>query len=163
MPYGSGPHFPPEVGFGSATCHTAPNLASLPRLALALPRVIRLRTSPLDSGGLRRCHVPYGSEPHLLTKVGSGIVTCPMTLDPASLLAGLQVTTCHAVPYGPRASSIKKILAGLPLQLGLHVPNAHVHISKAPDARAIMGLQDVRACSAVNACKMCKYVATVRL
>jgi hypothetical protein len=37
--------------------------------------------------------------------------------------------------------------------LGKHVPNAHVHVSKVSDVRAIMGLQDVRAGSAFNARK----------
>jgi hypothetical protein len=49
----------------------------------------------------------------------------------------------HMVPCGQRASNIKKSLVGLPLPLGTHIPNAHVHASKAPDIRAIMGLQDV--------------------
>jgi hypothetical protein len=64
---------------------------------------------------------------------------------------------------GPWASSIQKSLAGLPVQLGQHVPNARAHISKALDIKAIMGLQNVRACSAVNAYKTCKQMAIVQL
>jgi hypothetical protein len=85
----------------------------------------------------------YGSGPHLLDKVGSG------------------ATMCLTAPCGPPASSIKKSLAGLPVQLGTHIPNARVHISNAHDVRAIMGLQDVRAGNALNACKACKLVATM--
>jgi hypothetical protein len=79
---------------------------------------------------------------------------CPVALDHTSLLGGLRATTRPAVPYGPRASSIKKSLAGLPVQLDLHVHNARTHVFKAPDVRAIMCLHDVRAGSAFNACKM---------
>jgi hypothetical protein len=57
------------------------------------------------------CHVPYGSGPHLPVEVSSGAVTCPTG------------------PYGPRASSIKESLAGLPVQLGTHVFNARAHVS----------------------------------
>jgi hypothetical protein len=38
----------------------------------------------------------------------------------------------------------------------LHVPNARVQVSKVPDIRAIMGMQDVWVGSAVNACKACR-------
>jgi hypothetical protein len=49
------------------------------------------------------------------------------------------------------------------MQLGTHVPNARTHVFKAPDIRAIMGLQDTWAGSADKACKACRHVATVRL
>jgi hypothetical protein len=49
------------------------------------------------------------------------------------------------------------------VQLGMHVPNACAHVSKVPDARAIMSLQDVLASSVVNACKACGHVGIVRL
>jgi hypothetical protein len=52
-------------------------------------------------------------------------------------------TTCPVVSCGPRALNIKKSLAGLPVQLDSYISNAHVHVSKAPDVRAIMGLQDM--------------------
>jgi hypothetical protein len=42
------------------------------------------------------------------------------------------------------------------MQLGTYVPNARAQVSKALDIRVIMGLQDVRAGSAVNACKTCR-------
>jgi hypothetical protein len=48
------------------------------------------------------------------------------------------------------------------VQLGLHVPNARAQVSKAPDDRVIMGLQDMRAGSTVNACKTCGQTATVQ-
>jgi hypothetical protein len=77
--------------------------------------------------------VSYDSEPRLPVEVGSNAATYP------------------AAPCGPRVSSIKKDLAVLPVQLGTHVPNAHTHVSKALDIRAIMGLQDVRTGSAAPA------------
>jgi hypothetical protein len=70
--------------------------------------------------------VSSGSEPHLPAEVGSGATMYP------------------TVPYGLRASSIKKSLAGLLVQLGMDVPNARAHIFKAPNIRAIMCLQDVQ-------------------
>jgi hypothetical protein len=85
----------------------------------------------------------YGSGSHLPAEVGSGAVTCP------------------TAPCGPRASSIKKSMADLPVQLGTHVSNAHTHISKASDVRAIIGLQDVRASSTVNASKACGHAPIV--
>jgi hypothetical protein len=56
---------------------------------------------------------------------------------------------------GLRASSMKKSLAGQAVQLGSHIPSTHMHVSKALDVRAIMGLQDMRGGSVINACKMC--------
>jgi hypothetical protein len=47
------------------------------------------------------------------------------------------------------------------VQLGMHVLNAHVHVSKVLGITVIMSLQDVRAVSAVNACKACKQAATM--
>jgi hypothetical protein len=119
-----------------------------------------------------------GSGPHLLDRKGSDAAmcivipdplgglrcaTCPMALNPASLLGGLRATTRPSVPYGPRISDTKKRLAGLPVQLGSYVPNAHAHISKAPDVKPIMGLQEVQVGSTVNAEKTCKHVAIVQL
>jgi hypothetical protein len=43
----------------------------------------------------------------------------------------------------------------------MHVPNARMHVLKAPDVRVIMGQQDVWVNSAVNACKVCEQEATV--
>jgi hypothetical protein len=49
------------------------------------------------------------------------------------------------------------------VQLGSHVFNARVHVPKVSDVRAIIDLQDVRACSTFNAYKTCEQVTTVRL
>jgi hypothetical protein len=89
--------------------------------------------------------------------------TCPTALNPASLLGGLRATTRPVVPCGTRASSIKKSLADLPVQLGQHVHNTHALIFKAPDIRAIMCLQDVWAGNTINVCKTCVQAAIVRL
>jgi hypothetical protein len=86
---------------------------------------------------------------------GSDAATCTVVLNPASLSGGLQAVTRPAVPCASRASSMKKSLAGLSVQQGTPVSNARAHVSKAPDVRAIMGLQDVRVDTADNACKMC--------
>jgi hypothetical protein len=56
---------------------------------------------------------------------------------------------------------VKKYLASLPMQLGLRVSMAHTHVPKAPDARAIMGLQNMCAGGIINDCKTCGQVATV--
>jgi hypothetical protein len=50
----------------------------------------------------------------------------------------------------------------MPVQLDMHVPNARTHISKTPDVRAIMSLQDVRVGSTDRSCKKCRHEATVR-
>jgi hypothetical protein len=41
---------------------------------------------------------------------------------------------------GHAVQEIKKNLAGLPMQLGMHVLNARVQVSKTPDISTIMGL-----------------------
>jgi hypothetical protein len=56
-----------------------------------------------------------------------------------------------------------KSLASLLVQLNSHVSKACTHVSKAPDVREIMGLQDVRTGGVINAYKTCGQVATVRL
>jgi hypothetical protein len=143
--YSFGPRLPAEVGFDAAMCPMAPDLATRLRWALALLRVICLWTSPPSWDGLRRCHMSYGSRPRLLAEVGSGAATCP------------------AGPYEPWASSIKKSLPGLPVQLGTHVPNARVRVFSAPHVRFIMRLQDVQADSVVNTCKACRHASTALL
>jgi hypothetical protein len=54
---------------------------------------------------------------------------------------GSDAATCHAAPYGPRISSIKKSISVMPVQLGTHVPNVHTQVSSAPDRAAIVRLQ----------------------
>jgi hypothetical protein len=61
----------------------------------------------------------YGSGPHLPAEVGSGAATCP------------------AAPCGLWASSVKKSLSVMPVQLGTHVPNVRAQVFNAPD-RACM-------------------------
>jgi hypothetical protein len=84
--YSSEARLSAEVGSDAATYPTAPDLASRLRWDPSLPRVLRLWTSPPDWGGLRRCHVPYGSKPRLLAEVSSGVTMCPMALELASRL-----------------------------------------------------------------------------
>jgi hypothetical protein len=99
--------------------------------------VLWLRTPPPCWEGLRRRRVSYDFEPCFPAGKGSG------------------AATRIAIPYVPWSSSIKKGLADLPMQIGSYVFKARVHVPKAPDARGIMGLQNVRAGSVINACKMC--------
>jgi hypothetical protein len=119
-----------------------------------------------------------GSRTRLPAKVGSGAAMCPeapdslgrlqsttylVAPDPTSQRGGFQAATCPAVPCGPWASSMKKSLVGLLVHKVSPVPNTRRHVSKEPDVRAIMGLQDMRASTAVNACKTCCYSAASAL
>jgi hypothetical protein len=60
---------------------TAPDHASLPRWASALPRVLQLWTLPPCQGGIWCCHMSYDSRPRSLVKMGSGAATCPVAPD----------------------------------------------------------------------------------
>jgi hypothetical protein len=97
VPYSSGPHLPVDVGSDAITCPATPYLTFLSRWALILPRVPRSRTSPHCRGGLRRCHVFRGPEPHLLAEMSSGVATCPSAPDLASLLRWVPMLT--SVPW----------------------------------------------------------------
>jgi hypothetical protein len=105
----------------------------------APPRALQYRTRTLNQGGLQGCHVSSSSRSHLPDRKGSDAAMCTMTPDPlgglrctmcpvapdlASLQGGLRATTCPAVLCGLQASSIKKSLAGLPLQPVSQVPSA---------------------------------------
>jgi hypothetical protein len=135
---------------------------------------------PLCQGVLQCCHMSRGTGPLSPARKGSRAMTCIVSLDPISLLGraptplrvlrlrtlllyreGSDAITCHVVPCGPQASSIKKSLADLPMQLGSHVFKAQTQVSNAANVRVIMGLQDVQAGGVSNACKMCGHAATV--
>jgi hypothetical protein len=106
--------------------------------------------------------VSYVSGPRLLADVGSDAAMYPMAPGPhPSVGVGSGATMCPMTSCGPQVLSIKKSLAGLPVKLGTLVPNARTNVSKKPDVRAIMGLQDVRACSVVIANKACGHAATM--
>jgi hypothetical protein len=47
---------------------------------------------------------------------------------------------CPTAPCGLRTLSIKKSLAGLPVQLDMYVPSTCTYVLKAPDVMAIMGM-----------------------
>jgi hypothetical protein len=94
---GSGPFLHVKESSNATTCHVASDLTSLPRRALVLPRVLRLRTSPPCQGELRHCHVSCSSGPHLPVKESSDATTCPIVLDPTSPLEKDQV-----LPHVPR-------------------------------------------------------------
>jgi hypothetical protein len=62
-----------------------------------------------------------------------------VSYDSRSCLPAGGAPDCH-MSCGPQDISIKKSLAGMPVQLGSHVPNARAYISKTPDVRTIMGM-----------------------
>jgi hypothetical protein len=176
----TGPCLPAKVGSSTVTCPMAPNPAFLIGRAPAPPRVPWLRSPPPCKGGLpcATCltapdpaslqgrapvrHVSCSSGSCLLAGEGSGLPhVLRFWIMPPYRKGSDAGTACHEVPCGPRASNIKKNLAGLPVRLSTCVPNARTHVSKALDVRAIIGLQDVRTGSVVNACKTCGHVATV--
>jgi hypothetical protein len=144
VPYSTGLYLSVEVSFSADTYSVAPDLTYQLRWTLVLSHVLRLQTSLPYWDGLRCYRMSYNSEPRLPAGEGSNAVTR------------------HAVPCAPHASSIKKSLADLPVQLATCVSKAHMHIFKAPDARAIMSLQDVRIGGALNVCKMCGHTATMQ-
>jgi hypothetical protein len=85
---------------------------------------------------------------------------CPVAPDPASLIGRAPASQRHALQLlWAVGLKHKKNLVDL---LGLRVPNAHTHVSKAADARAIMCLQDVCIVIAFNAYKTCRQAATVQ-
>jgi hypothetical protein len=79
-----------------------------------LPRAMRYRTLAPCQGGLWGRHVSSGFEPHLPAREGSGAATCTMAPNPIPAGEGSGAATRPAVPCGPRVTSIKKTLAGLP-------------------------------------------------
>jgi hypothetical protein len=109
-------------------------------------------------------HVSYSSGSCLPTGEGSGAprILWLWILPPCREGSGA-ATTCPVVSCGPWISGIKKSLASLSVQLGTHVPNARGPVSKAADVRAIIGLQDMHAGCAVNACRTCGHVTIVWL
>jgi hypothetical protein len=105
-----------------------------------------------------------GSGPCLPAGEGSGALRVLWLQILPPYQEGSDATTASpTAPCGLRASIIKKNLAGLPMQLGSHIFEACTHVSKTPDISAIMGLQNIRACSTFNAYKMHRQVATVPL
>jgi hypothetical protein len=146
------------------------------------PCALQYRTLRLCRGGLWGYHVSHDTRPCPPTREGSGATMCTVALDPASLQGrapappcvlrlqtlppsreGSDVVVHPVVPCGPHASSIKKSLVGMPVQLGSCVFKAHAHVFNTSDTRAIMGLQDMRAGGTFNAHMTCGQAATVRL
>jgi hypothetical protein len=169
----------------TATCPTAPDPASLPRRALALPHVPWLWTLPPCSRGLRCCHMSHGSGPRLPAWEGSGAATYRMALDPASLLERALVLPCAPrlrtwppysgglrcchVPHssGPRlparggsgAVTCTVTLTGqcaLIMKKGLAATTcSKAHMFPRHAPALPRGLQDVRANDVIMTCKPC--------
>jgi hypothetical protein len=108
----SGPCLPTREGSGVAMCLAASDRASLLGRASVPPHAPRHRTLPPYSGGRRCCHVPHRFGPCLPAREGSDAATYPTALN------------------GPRASGIKKGLAGLSMQLGSHVSKSCSHVTE---------------------------------
>jgi hypothetical protein len=104
--HGFRPHLTAWEGLDAATSPVAPNTTSLLWRALALPRASQLWTPPPCSRGLRRCHVSRGSGPHLPAHDGSDAVTCPVALNPASLVERALVLSCASRLPSREGSSI---------------------------------------------------------
>jgi hypothetical protein len=132
MSCGTGPCLPAKVCSEATTRPVTPDSASLIGRAPMPPSVSWLRTRWEGSDVPPSC--------------GSG-----------SCLHTGRAPGCHASCDSLWATGLKpkKNLAGLPVQLGSHVPNACALVSKASDIRAITDLQDVWAGSVINACKTC--------
>jgi hypothetical protein len=138
VPHGSGPRLPTQEGYGAATCHTAPDPASLLGKAPVLPCATQLRNPFLCSGGLRCCHVAHNSGPCLPTQEGSGAAACPMTLDLASLLRGEGLRCCHMSCDPQRVTSLKnkESLSCNGIQQGSHVSKTRLCVTEVPTRRA---------------------------
>jgi hypothetical protein len=110
----------------TATCLATSEHASQPRWDPRLPHVQWLRSPPPEREGSGATMCTIASDP-----LGElRCATCPEASDPASLRGGLRDPVMPVIPYGPHASNMKKSLAGLPVQQGSLVPNAHVHVSR---------------------------------
>jgi hypothetical protein len=112
VPCNSRPCLPVGIGSNTATCPVAPDLASWLRWAPALPRVLWLRTSPLNRGRLQTLPPNQGG------------FRCCYTSHDSQWVVGLRY--------------IKKGLVGLAMPLVTRVSKARPHVSEAPDTLAIM-------------------------
>jgi hypothetical protein len=126
---GPGPRLLAELTSGAATRSSAPDLASLSRWALALPRVPWLRALPPreESSGAAMC------------SLASDLASLPRWAPTLSHGPGLtnprgKLRCCH-VPHGPSGlwtTGIKKGLAVPGMQLGSHVSKARPRVTEAP-------------------------------
>jgi hypothetical protein len=89
-----------------------------------LPCAPWLWTQPPCSGGLLRCHVFHGSRSRIPTQEGSGVATCPMATDSASLLG--------RAPVLPRVSRLR---THLPARDG----SGSTTCPAAPDPASLLG------------------------
>jgi hypothetical protein len=172
---------PVKVGSRVATCPVTLDPTFLIGRAPTPSCVLWLRTLPPYNEGLRCPTCPTAPDPaslqerapvrHVSCSSGSYLLTGEDTGPPHVLRLRIlppyregsdAAIACPAVPCRPCALNIKKSLAGLFVRLGPRVPNSRTHVCKASDVMTIMGLQDVRADSAVNACKTCEHAATVQ-
>jgi hypothetical protein len=107
-----GSHLPDRKGSGAATCTVAPDPTSL-------------------QGRVPVRHISYSSRSCLPAGEGSKAphVLRLLIMPPYREGSGA-ATACRAASYGPRDLNVKKNLAVLLVQLGLHVLNTRAHVSK---------------------------------
>jgi hypothetical protein len=140
---GSRSHLPDRKGSGTVICTVAPNPTSLQGRA------------PVH-------HVSYSSGSCLPIGEGSGAShVLRLWILPPYREGSSATIACPVISCGPWALNIKKNLASMHVQLGLHVPNIRAHVFKVLD-RTIMDLQDVWVGSIFNSCKTCEQTATVQ-
>jgi hypothetical protein len=105
---GSGSCLPPQEGSDAAMCPTASDPSSLLKRAPELPCVPWLWILPPCSGELWCYHMSCGSGSFLPTREGTGIATCPVAPNPASLL-----TRAPTLPRIPRHQTSPPYSGGL--------------------------------------------------
>jgi hypothetical protein len=134
MSCSTGPCLPAKVDSGAATCLVAPDPRSrLPDRkgsGAATCTVAPDPTSLQERVPVR--HISYSSRSCLPAGEGSKAphVLRLLIMPPYREGSGA-ATACRAASYGPRNLNIKKNLAVLLVQLGLHVLNTRAHVSKA--------------------------------
>jgi hypothetical protein len=134
---------------GRACVHMQPHAprcrtkATSLRWAPTLPRVQHLRTPPLSTRGLQRCHTSHGCRPCPASIVGSGVIACRSALDPAFLHKGGSEADMRPMALGGLWSMGIKNNPGYATRPADYKRCALV--TKAPSIKAaILDLQDVR-------------------
>jgi hypothetical protein len=140
LPRGPGPRLLTELSSGAATCSSAPDLASLPRWAPALPRVLRLWALPPR-------------------EESSGAATCSSAPDLASL-----PKWASALPHGPGLASLRGERRGCHIPHGPQRAVDHRNKERSSCLRHAAGLACVQSTVTCyrGICKACEQAATVR-
>jgi hypothetical protein len=141
----------------AAMCPVTSDPASQLRWDLRLPRVQRLRNLPPSQGGLWCCHVSQGTRP-----IGRALEH-HMSHGSRSCLPAGRAPSSHASSDPLWAVGLKhEEKPSRPACAAGLACSQRTHVSKVPDVRAIMSLQDMQADTAASACKMWGQTATVQ-